>query len=494
MNTAKLDKKPHQIAGMEFCLQQETQEVLPYQVRGGIIADEMGLGKTILMLGCIVSNFVGPDGKFNTLVVLPTSLLPQWVKIFNKFMGHNPLVYHGKNVKSISKKVLEAAPVVVTTYGMIAANKKGGSPLWKIHWNRLIMDEAHHVRNIISGIFRGAKKIKANIKWLVTGTPIQNSKDDLYALCTVLGLKRAFYANPENIKKIIRAHVLRRTKKDVGIKLPPLIDETITVPWSSESEEKLARQIHARARFSAVTVQNVNSIIQEMTWHPLLMITRARQVCVFPHLLHNAVKTMKKNGYLPRNAKLAEVKTCSKALAVSNHIAGRRYNDRRKIVFCHYRGEIDLICGLLRKQGIACGSVDGRTSKKDRNSFLDPSISKDQFGSVCKKWNRCNFVYDFIKSFTSPDVIVVQIQTACEGLNLQHFQEVYFTSPHWNPAVEDQAIARAHRIGQNERVNVFRFIMADFEVEDEECALSLDNYCRQVQSKKREFAKILEER
>ena len=149
LNTAKLDKKPHQIAGMEFCLQQETQEVLPYQVRGGIIADEMGLGKTILMLGCIVSNFVGPDGKFNTLVVLPTSLLPQWVKIFNKFMGHNPLVYHGKNVKSISKKVLEAAPVVVTTYGMIAADKKGGSPLWKIHWNRLIMDEAHHVRNII---------------------------------------------------------------------------------------------------------------------------------------------------------------------------------------------------------------------------------------------------------------------------------------------------------------------------------------------------------
>jgi SNF2 family DNA or RNA helicase len=492
LDTANLDKKPHQLAGMEFCLQQETQKILPYQVRGGIIADEMGLGKTILMLGCIISNFTGLDGKYNTLIVLPPSLLPQWIKIFNKFMGHNPLVYHGKNVKSISKKMLEETPVVVTTYGMIAADKKGGSLLWKIHWNRLIMDEAHHVRNMKSCLFRGAKKIKANIKWLVTGTPIQNSKNDLYALCAVLGLKKAFYTNPENIKKIIRAHILRRTKTDVGIKLPPLIDETITVPWSSKSEEDLARQIHSCARFSTVTVQNVNSIILKMTWHPLLMITRARQVCVFPHLLHHAVKRMKKKGNLPRNVNLEEVKTCSKALAVSNHIIGRSYNNRRKIVFCHYRGEIDLICALLRKQGIGCGSIDGRTNKKDRNSFLDPSISKEQFGSVCKKWNTNNYIYDFIKPYISPDVIVVQIQTACEGLNLQHFQEVYFTSPHWNPAVEDQAIARAHRIGQNEKVNVFRFIMADFDVVDEDRSLSLDNYCRQVQTKKRELAKILE--
>ena len=493
LSVAKLDEKPHQLEGMKFCLEKETEERPLYGVRGGIIADEMGLGKTILMLGCIVSNFNGMNGLTNTLVVLPTALLDQWTKIFKKFMGHTPLVYHGKNVKSISKGSLENASIVITTYGMIAADKKGGSPLWNIQWNRLIMDEAHHVRNMNSGHYRGAKKIKADIKWLVTGTPIQNSKGDLYSLCSVLGLKTALYANPANIKSIIKYHLLRRTKKDVGIKLPPLIDEQILVPWESEEEESLARQIHSRAHFSAVHVTNVDDIIRDMTNHPLLMFTRARQICTFPHLLHLAVKKMQKEGNLPRNANLKKIDTCSKATAVSNHIIKRCYNKRRKIVFCHYRGEIDLICALLRKRGIGVGAVDGRTSKKDRNSFLDASVTQEEFGSVCKKWNNKNFVYDFIKPYISPDVIVVQIQTASEGLNLQHFKEVYFTSPHWNPAVEDQAIARAHRIGQNEKVNVFRFIMEDFKISDEEYGLSLDNYCCQVQLKKRELVEILKQ-
>ena len=487
LTLAKLDIKPHQIRGMEFCIERENT-ISPYGVRGGIIADEMGLGKTILMLGCIISNFMGPKRRTNTLIVLPPSLLPQWIAIFKKFTGHSPLIYHGKFVKSITSKCLKTAPIVITTYGMIASNKKGGSPLWNIEWNRLIMDEAHHIRNMKSGIFCGAKKIKADIKWLVTGTPIQNKKSDLYALCIVLGLKPALFRSPLKIKIIIGHHVLRRTKKDVGINLPPLIEEIINVPWSSEEEEELARQIHYHATFSRVTVKNVNSIIHNMTNHSFATLIRARQVCVFPRALQTI---MKKLQYRSEHHVDTKLLTCSKVSAITKHIISRSYNKRRKIVFCYYKAEIDIICALLREKNIGVCAIDGRTKKKERILFLDPPITQEKFGSVCKKWNRNNYVYDFINPYISPQVIVVQIQTACEGLNLQHFQEVYFTSPHWNPAVEDQAIARAHRIGQNEKVNVFRFVMENFKTEGDDC-LTLDNYCIQIQDKKRELAKILD--
>ena len=278
LETAGLQEKKHQISGMKFCLSRECEKNPKYGIRGGIIADEMGLGKTILMLGCIICNFRAPPagdaagaagGKFNTLVVLPLALLTQWEKIFEKFMGHTPLVYHGPKIKEITPKELAAAPVVLTTYGMIAKKNKREcrhiSPLWGIQWNRLIMDEAHHIRNQETGIFLGAKKIQANIRWMVTGTPIQNKLEDFHSLCSILGLESAFLRNKEGIKDIVHHHLLRRTKTGVGIKLPTLNETVITVPWASVEEENLARQIHSQATFSRVHMGNVDEVIEMLT-------------------------------------------------------------------------------------------------------------------------------------------------------------------------------------------------------------------------------------
>ena len=476
LKTAGLDNKKHQIQGMDFCIQRESTSK-PYGVRGGIICDEMGLGKTILMLGCIAVEPTGKNGLSQNLIVVPPSLLSQWTKIVKKFMGFTPIVYHGYGTKRISDEELAVSPIVLTTYGMISERKIGtGRRLWKTKWTRLIMDEAHHIRNMKTSAFKGAMKIKADIKWLVTGTPVQNAYSDFCALCSVLGLKSAFYANPEKVKTIVNHHVLRRTKKQVGIKLPPLNDSYIEVGWESEAEKKIAQQIHSMAKFSNVTLENVEQVIRDLTHHPLPMLIRARQVCTFPHLVGNAINRMKKAGLIDIQTNIGDVKTASKAKAVVNHIMKRIDNNRRKIIFCHYRGEIDLIEALLRKNDVNVGTLDGRTKKKDRAKILE--FRED--GSV-------------------PDVVAVQIQTACEGLNLQHFQEVYFTSPHWNPSVEDQAIARAHRIGQNEHVDVFRFIMKDFnncKCGDTKCkreaGITLDSYCRMVQEKKRQIASFIE--
>tara|TARA_B110000037_G_C17125190_1_gene507739 strand:+ start:67 stop:915 length:849 start_codon:yes stop_codon:yes gene_type:complete len=282
----------------------------------------------------------------------------------------------------------------------------------------------------------------------------------------------------------------------VGIKLPPIQAEQITVPWGSDSEKNIAAQIHSQTHFSNVSVDNVDEAIGVLT-RGMPMLIRARQVCVFPHLLNRAVKRLQERGDLSWDIEMADIKTCSKMTAITKHILNgfKQRDGRRKIVFCHYRGEIDLLEALLTKGGIACTSVDGRTTKKQRENALNYAVSSGGFSQVCRAWRDSEeWMFPIIDQFIAPQVLIVQIQTANEGLNLQHFQDIYFTSPHWNPAVEEQAIARAHRIGQCSNVKVYRFIMENFdaEYEGQERPITIDRYCQLVQDSKRELIKMLE--
>ena len=170
--------------------------------------------------------------------------------------------------------------------------------------------------------------------------------------------------------------------------------------------------------------------------------------------------------------------------AVLKVLKERKGNGRRKLVFCHYHGEIDLLRSLLKKMGVNVSVIDGRVPKKERKFTTMSVPSAAHIKSVCQTWqNIPDDILSHIDEFMAPEVCLVQIKTASEGLNLQHFKEIYFTSPWWNPALEDQAIARAHRIGQNHKVDVFRFAMNNFGGN----SLSLDQYCILVQSKKREL-------
>ena len=146
-----------------------------------------------------------------------------------------------------------------------------------------------------------------------------------------------------------------------------------------------------------------------------------------------------------------------------------RNNGKKKLVFCLFIKEMEFLAKRLNKLGISAQTVCGSTPKKLRKERLRaPEAGED-----------------------GPDVLLVQIQTACEGLNLQHISEVYFTTPHWNPAVEDQAVARAHRIGQKNTVDVFRFV-SKFRNKTDENSVTLDEYCMEVQKKKREIAKMIQ--
>jgi len=486
LKTAGLETKQHQLQAMRWALKHELEP--SDGISGGLIADEMGLGKTIILLGLMISNFRRP-----TLIVVPRPILEQWKRIIERYFGHEVQIYHGPALKA-SRKLLKSAataasasppPIVLTTYG-IMQTRKPGCPLYDVKWSRLVCDEAHHLRNR-GKLYRSMLRIKSEIKWMVTGTPLQNRKTDLQVLCTMLGLTPAFLADPDKVKAIILRHSLRRTKKQVGIKLPPKSATEITVPWLSAEEAEFSKQIHAQVTFPRVTLQNVNRIMAFLGNSTLAWFTRLRQVSVLPHLLQPKVDALIDDGIIDEDMSLSAIKTTSKLTAVAKFLKKRHNNHRRKLVFCHYHGEIDLLEAMLKKCGITTTIIDGRARAAEKRFATLAVPSEDEFRSVSQKWkNIPTELYDHIADYMAPEVALVQIQSTSEGLNLQHFHEIYFTSPWWNPALEDQAVARAHRIGQNQKVEVFRFIMENFGGK----SVTLDQYCMVVQEKKRELMKF----
>jgi SNF2 family DNA or RNA helicase len=467
LEQAGLEKQPHQFEAVDWCLKKEKEghNILSEKtIYGGIIADEMGLGKTIQLAGTMYSN-----EQFHTLIVLPKALLDQWTKVIKKMLKQKPLIYHGIWKKSSNLDHLYSYPVVITTYGMISENKRqtnieNDSILHKVEWDRIIFDEAHHMRNKNTNIFKGALKLKSKIKWLVTGTPIQNKREDLYSLCAQLGLPTKYYTSPSNMPELCKNFILKRTKESTGLKLPELKIHNIDVLWSNSSERNVSEDIHSGLKFSNVSKQIISTPVSITGEYTLVTLLRAKQSCILPQLLnHKYEEYIKYGGKLENEEEIKDaMKSSSKMDTVIKTILERK-NGKAKLIFCHFRGEIDYIQEILSSNGLKVESFDGRTNEKQRNSIL---TSKHL------------------------DALILQIQTGCEGLNLQQFSEVYFITPHWNPAIEDQAIARCHRFGQKEDVEVFRFNMNGFDNEDE--SSSLDSYATNIQDRKRVLMKLIE--
>jgi SNF2 family DNA or RNA helicase len=439
---AGLQHKDYQTQGIQFCLRNEMRAGAAMDqtcVLGGIVADEMGLGKTIMMIGLTISNF-----KKRTLIVLPVALVKQWEQQVLKTAGHHALVYYGPEKRKITPEMLAEAPIVITTYGHMI-RRPNFHPLYALKWDRVIFDEAHHVRGRNTQIFKSVETLNVNIRWFVTGTPIQNSIHDLYALCALLGLPAAYYANKDNLREIVKTYVLKRTKKSVGLSLPPLTTKTIVVKWDSQEEMILSRNLHSGIGCLNVPAladqeQDPNASDSSSTpaWFPepspvkIGRMIQAKQSCIYPRLACRRS--------VPRMPPTEDENYSSKISKVVRTILSRKDNGKRKIVFCHFRGEIDYIQARITTAfpSLVVRYLDGRTSESERRVILAPDAGVD--------------------------VLILQIQTCCEGLNLQQFSEVYFVSPDWNPAVEDQAIARCHRFGQTEPVSVFRFVMAPLRI------------------------------
>lgn len=458
LERAGLDSKRYQEEGVRWCLDNEIngKKIENTIYRGGLLADEMGLGKTIQMLGVILCNL-----QKRTLIVMPRALLEQWDNIIKKMTGHQVVVFHGEG-KNIPLEELKKAPIVITTYGMVKKGKKKNSLciLHQLPWNRVIFDEAHHLRNKNTSSHKGALELKRDITWVVTGTPIQNRKSDFYSLCAIIGLPAKYYTAPQNLLTLSHSFMLKRTKEEVGVKLPKLNIKNIEVEWDNDEEKNIAEDIHSMLQFSRVNKINVDNAIAALGVSTLPLLVRARQSCVYPPLIINQLSRLVEAGIFDNDDKLhAGLLGESKIKKVSEMICKNGRNGHKKLVFCHYRGEIDILATKVEKSGMTVLKFDGRIQHNQRQHVLN---------------SNC-------------DVLIMQIQTGCEGLNLQQFSEIYFVSPHWNPAVEDQAIARCHRIGQEKEVTVYTFTMSGFDtgIGEDMSTRTIDEYSTAVQEMKR---------
>jgi SNF2 family DNA or RNA helicase len=497
-----MEKKSYQYDGVKWLLQNELRDVTSGNIRGGFVADEMGLGKTIMMIGLCLANF-----KHNrkTLIVLPPVLIEQWYAQIYKTTGHKSVVYHGENKKNIDKKAaananantnansdpFEGAIIVLCSYDAISIfREKTGknkntdinkqpkklienSLLHRVKWSRVIFDEAHHLRNKNTSRYVGAKLLKADIKWLVTGTPVQNRKQDFYALCSLINLPASYYTNPDNYAEIVDTFILKRTKKLVGIDLEDAHHTKNIVAWKSEAELKFSQEIHSLIAFTNVKSPSSSPSPSPSNEHDILVVTKgllplllkARQSCIYPKMVKTFNSMNNANGLVDQNPTSNPTST-SKLDSVVGAILERKDNGNGKLVFCHFKEEMNEIADRLLNNGLNLGILDGKITQVARRKLLGE-----------KK-----------------DVLILQIQTGCEGLNLQdNYSEIYFVSPHWNPYVEDQAIARCHRIGQKKPVFVWRFEMTGFDSIDNRnpIAKNLEEHIVDVQNAKRDVVKQL---
>jgi SNF2 family DNA or RNA helicase len=520
----------HQEEGMLWCAQQETEKKPFQNIHGGIIADEMGCGKTFMMISLIVCNFVP-----QTLIVAPLALVNQWKQSIFETTGHEPLIYYGHKIKT-SQERLHSAPVVITTYGVVSHKSDKDDGLFQINWDRIIYDEAHHMRSRGTKKYVSGKKLKANAKWLVTGTPIQNAMKDLYALCEIIGVKEPKRLEPNELHQIL----LKRTKESVGICLPPVIVHVSSIPWANEDEKTVATILHkltnpheegtdvkdkddersfkrsnkslssesdgkggcrnhvdyidddvtpmksvptycqfAESKTEPKAYKQESMLPQELKKdvsvklkayiHNMLgkyylsYYLRSRQMCICPKLLSkletNFCKSELYDSSIISNAFANQHKIQEVVSLLSSHAN----NGNKKIVFCSFRKEMDILKQELNDAGVHDVAIyDGRMTRKQRSNILQ------------KK----------------PDVLILQIQMGCEGLNLQYANEVYFVGPLWNPATEDQAVARCYRLGQRKTTHVFKFKMMDIDRKND--VYSMDNYMEEKMRMKKELRSVLD--
>ncbi|MEK3979190.1 DEAD/DEAH box helicase [Psychrobacillus sp. FSL K6-2836] len=388
---------------------------------GGILADDMGLGKTLQSITFIES--VLPDVRTRNLPVLivcPASLLYNWRNELKKFTPHIQVqvIDGNKTKRSDLWKQTSHADVIITSYPTLRMDTE----LYRNHlFHTLFLDEAQAFKNPGTKTAKAVKMIKAEYRFALTGTPIENALDELWSIFHVvfpelLPGRRAFSElSRENIAKRVRPFILRRMKQDVLKELP---EKTETMLYSELQLEQKTLYAAYLAELKQDALKHLKKgNLQRNRIRILAGLTRLRQLCCHPALFVE--------GYKGSSAKFEQLME----LLEESRISGRRV-----LIFSQFTQMLGIIRGRLIREGTPYFYLDGQTSSEERVE-------------LCDRFNN-----------GEENLFLISLKAGGTGLNLTGADTVILYDLWWNPAVEQQAADRAHRMGQENEVHVIRLI------------------------------------
>ena len=433
---------PYQRDGVQWMLGMEGQVSGP---KGGFLCDEMGLGKTVQLISTMLGN-----PKQRTLIVVPKSIITQWVEEIKRFAPTLSVrVFDGPG-RDLDYDLLTTpgkCSVTVAPYTLLSVHggdEDAKTPLHNCRWDRVILDEAHEIRNKRSKIFKNVCRLKTDIKWIVTGTPVFNSMEDFVSLCAFLGLSKNFVQG--RTKEIKDVYILRRTKEDLvklneRLRLPPCTFENVELEMFDE-EKSLYEFVFLEAQ--GIIQEVFRGAVQSLNSKNMIILEcllRARQCMIWPQMYLDGVAQKNETEATKWTGRSNKMETLFKMIA--------EHPDEKTLVFCQFKGEMNYIqsqltCPVFR--------IDGSVPKEMRVQQIE-GFKKAGPGAV----------------------FIIQIKSGGQGLNLQEATRVYITAPAWNPATELQAIGRSHRMGQTQAVHVKKLIYKEcprfVSVEEEMMAL-----------------------
>ncbi|MFO7564159.1 MAG: DEAD/DEAH box helicase [Enhygromyxa sp.] len=397
----------------------------------GILADDMGLGKTVQALA-LLTKAKESDGDMPSLIIGPTSVLGVWRQEVKKWAPSlSVLVWHGAD-RAENRRLLKKTDVVVTSYAIL---RRDIEDLTKFRFRYVILDEAQYIKNWTTSTAKSAKKLKSDHRLALTGTPVENHLVDLWAIFDFLapgflGKLSEFqknYVKPiedgddralENLRARIRPFVMRRRKEDVASELPPKTEQTILVQFGRSQLGLYNRILKAAKSEIDMRVGEVGIEKSQMTI--LAALTRLRQVCTDPRLLN-----LPEGTTVPPSAKLE---------AFRELIGECVGSGRKALVFSQFVEMQKLLAEVLDEMQIEYLWLHGGTTNREE--------------MVAKFQQR-----------SGPPVFLISLKAGGAGLTLTEADTVIHYDPWWNPAVEDQATDRAHRIGQDKPVMVYRLVV-----------------------------------
>lgn len=401
---------------------------------GGCLADDMGLGKTIQTLALLQKEreeLLKNETKATSLIIMPTSLIYNWQSEAKKFAPDlNILIHTGTNRSKITD-TFSLFDLVITTYGIARVDEE----LFKqYYFHYIILDESQNIKNPSSKSFKAVRTLKSKYKLILSGTPIENSVGDLWSQMSfinpgLLGSHTHFQADfvspiekkkdeekARKLQAIIKPFVLRRTKDQVAKELPPKSEQVFYCKMSDEQAEVYEK---IKSEYRNILLEQTLDDMAKSQIQILQGLTKLRQIANHPFMVDEA--------YLGDSGKFENV------IHTLENVLSRGH---KVLIFSQFVKQLEIFRRHFDKEKIKYAYLDGSTRNRE----------------------------DVVQAFRQNDAIklfLISIKAGGVGLNLIEADYVFILDPWWNPAVEQQAIDRSHRIGQTKNVFIYKFITKD---------------------------------